>query len=389
MARILVIDDDFDLSEVIKMMLERNGHEVNVANSGQDGLDLIRENRFDLVVLDVMMPDMDGYQVARQLRDNPETKDQMILILTARAQAIDKKAAFDAGADNFLAKPVPPKELNAKVLEMLEAGRASEGEMEGEPKPEPEPEPESQPTPEPEPARSGPKGRLFTILSMRGGTGQTTFAVNLALTLVRQKRRVCLVDLSPYSGHVALHFGLRKAPSWADLPNEFSQQQLGKVLVKHPSGLFLLAAPVQPSMSGMSSELFTNVLLALQSAFTDVIIDGASWTDAATRSAVEQANRLFIVLAPEIGSVQTTVHTLAMLKTTDFDLNKLRFILNQPNARPTVSRAAIEKALGRPISLELPFESLQQKAFMKGAPIALSAPNQPYSVGINKIMDLP
>ena len=134
--------------------------------------------------------------------------------------------------------------------------------------------------------------------------------------------------------------------------------------------------------------LFSSLRLALQSAFTDVVIDGANWADEATRAACTHASRLFIVLAPEVGAVQTAVGTLAMFRDSDIDLTDLHFVLNQPDPRPSVPRAAIEKALGRPITLELPYETLQQKALMKGLPLMLSAPNQPYVAGINKVADL-
>ncbi|OQY30248.1 MAG: hypothetical protein B6243_10665 [Anaerolineaceae bacterium 4572_5.2] len=94
MASILVIDDNYDMLEMLRIALShRGGHRVSLCANGEDGLKLAKSERPDLAIVDVMMPDISGYEVVRQLRSEPKTEDMSIIILTARGQPVDKIAA--------------------------------------------------------------------------------------------------------------------------------------------------------------------------------------------------------------------------------------------------------------------------------------------------------
>jgi len=118
--KILIIDDDFDTTRLVCLMFQRLGYQTVVANDGKQGLIKSSEENPDLILLDVMMPDMDGYEVARRLRDNPETKRIPILMFTAKAQVDDKATGIDAGADIYLTKPTHSAQLQAHVKELLD-----------------------------------------------------------------------------------------------------------------------------------------------------------------------------------------------------------------------------------------------------------------------------
>jgi diguanylate cyclase (GGDEF)-like protein len=112
---ILVIDDDRNLRKIIQTNLELAGYAVSTASSGDEGLSLLDTFQPDLVVLDVMMPMMDGYEVARRIRRHPSSAHVPIIMLTAKAEVEDKLAGFDAGADDYMTKPFGPQELLARV----------------------------------------------------------------------------------------------------------------------------------------------------------------------------------------------------------------------------------------------------------------------------------
>src|SRR3989304_2307540 len=103
--KILIIDDDLDTLRLVGLMLQRQGYQITAATNGQQGLDKAVEEEPDLILLDVMMPDMDGYEVTRQLRQNPVTADTPILMFTAKTQLDDKVAGFQDGAGGCPAKP--------------------------------------------------------------------------------------------------------------------------------------------------------------------------------------------------------------------------------------------------------------------------------------------
>lgn len=119
MNKILVIDDDIAINELIKVNLEMAGYDVFSALDGVKGFALCKQELPDLVILDVMMPDVDGYTVAKYIRENPSTKDIPILMLTALGQLDDKIKGFDIGVDDYLVKPFETEELKVRVRALL------------------------------------------------------------------------------------------------------------------------------------------------------------------------------------------------------------------------------------------------------------------------------
>ena len=119
MARILVVDDDRDVAGTIERTLRRRDHEVVVAHSGVEALELVQKQCPDLVVLDIMMPRMDGIEVCERIRTLPNVASVPILFLTAKGKIEDKIEGFEAGADDYLTKPFDLRELELRVRALL------------------------------------------------------------------------------------------------------------------------------------------------------------------------------------------------------------------------------------------------------------------------------
>ncbi|MCW5898507.1 MAG: response regulator transcription factor [Flavobacteriales bacterium] len=117
--KVLLVDDEPDIVELLKYNLEREGYHVTTALNGKDALKQARATRPDLIVLDIMMPGMDGVEVCNQLRQLPEFKNTLITFLTARSEDYSQIAGFDAGADDYITKPVRPKVFISKVKALL------------------------------------------------------------------------------------------------------------------------------------------------------------------------------------------------------------------------------------------------------------------------------
>lgn len=124
MSKILVVDDDEAINELIKINLELFGYDVITAKDGIQGYTLAKQEQPDLLVLDVMMPDVDGYTVAKRIRENSSTKDIPILMLTAMGQLEDKVKGFDIGVDDYLVKPFEMEELKVRVRALLKRTNA-------------------------------------------------------------------------------------------------------------------------------------------------------------------------------------------------------------------------------------------------------------------------
>src|SRR5512135_3200389 len=175
--KILIIDDDVDTLRLVGLMLQRQGYQITAATGGEQGLEKAFEERPDVILLDVMMPEMDGYEVTRRLRKNPVTATTPILLFTAKTQLDDKVSGFEAGADDYLTKPTHPAELQAHIHALLARAQPQ--------KPE---EVEA-------PVRER-HGRVIGVLAARGGLGTSTVACNLAGALyARTHAEVVLAEL--------------------------------------------------------------------------------------------------------------------------------------------------------------------------------------------------
>src|SRR5512143_2350174 len=167
MATILVIDDDLDLQQMLRLMLQRGSYTVVTTGDGPDGLAKTKDLTPAMAIVDVMMPGMNGYQVVRKLREDPNLSGMVILILTARAQPVDREAAIAAQADDYMPKPFAPNELLAKVTELMSNRSMTQS----------------------------PTKKTVGVFSLRGGVGTTSVAVNLALALHIKHPPACLIDL--------------------------------------------------------------------------------------------------------------------------------------------------------------------------------------------------
>jgi CheY-like chemotaxis protein len=122
MARVLVIDDDDSLLQVMGLMVKRAGHEVTTRNNVRAGLETAFAEQPDLVIVDVMMPELNGYQVCRVLRTNPRTKHIPLMVLTALYGHEFEQDAISSGADAYVTKPVTMEILREEVAKLLESG---------------------------------------------------------------------------------------------------------------------------------------------------------------------------------------------------------------------------------------------------------------------------
>jgi CheY-like chemotaxis protein/MinD-like ATPase involved in chromosome partitioning or flagellar assembly len=228
--KILIIDDDLDTLRLVGLMLQRQGYQISAATNGQQGLDKAFEEDPDLILLDIMMPDMDGYEVTRRLRKNPSTMETPILMFTAKTQLDDKVIGFEVGANDYLTKPTHPSELQARVKTLLSRAVDKKDAI----------------------SAQDEGGFLIGVLGARGGVGTTSLAINLAASLhTRTKSDVIVAEMLPGQGTLALDLGTTGPKGLVDLLglgklNEITRDKVRESLVSHPSGLKLLLSSDRP-----------------------------------------------------------------------------------------------------------------------------------------------
>ena len=119
MARILIIEDEADIQQILDYNLREKGHKVFVAGRGEEGLRIAREKRPDLVLLDLMLPDMPGTEICKTLKSDPATKATQVVMLTAKGEEIDRVVGFELGADDYVVKPFSVRELLLRIQAIL------------------------------------------------------------------------------------------------------------------------------------------------------------------------------------------------------------------------------------------------------------------------------
>jgi CheY-like chemotaxis protein/MinD-like ATPase involved in chromosome partitioning or flagellar assembly len=307
---ILVIDDHPETLRIVSFILHRIGYVVTTVQEGAEGLRAAERQRPDLVLLDVMMPGVDGYEVCRRFRAHPELADVPIIMFTAKSQIDEKWAGFKAGADDYLLKPTEPEELTARIETLL--ARSA---------PTSEPTPRQSAVPyshtrlaEAHPQRSAPplpcngpeiKGDCsVAVIGARGGAGATTVAINLAAILAGQNQPTVLVDLDMDQGHVAMYMnqivreGLHQL-AYLEAPQ--LREALAQNVVQYRQNLeVLLARPnLDCHLPVLSMEQVATVVKALKQPGRSIVADLGSGIARWGPQLLRQFSHVLVCLQPD------------------------------------------------------------------------------------------
>ena len=282
--KILVVDDDLDTLRLVGLMLERQGYQIVAASSGEQALTLAKKEHPDLILLDLMMPDIDGVEVARRLRADPETRDMLIIMFTAKGETEDKLEGYEAGADDYLTKPAQPRELIAHVKAVLKRSK--------------------RPAPAPR-AEFKERGQLVGIISVKGGVGVSTMASNLGIALHQYyKKTVVVADFRPGCGTIGLELGYSMSQGLSRLlslsPAEIDPYVIDQELVEHSSGVHLLLSSPQPQDAKYAHavENFDAIAQHLPFLAHYVVLDLGSSLTPANRQVLEHCDQIILVLEP-------------------------------------------------------------------------------------------
>ncbi len=118
-GKILVVDDEINITQILEFSIGAEGYEVITAANGEEAIDKARREQPNLIILDVMMPRIDGYEACRILKSNPLTKNIPVVLLTAKGREIDKRLGYEVGATDYIIKPFSPNKLIERIHELL------------------------------------------------------------------------------------------------------------------------------------------------------------------------------------------------------------------------------------------------------------------------------
>ncbi len=357
---LLIVDDDDAVAEMLEVMLRNAGYEVRRAASGEEALQQIYKAPPDALICDVLLPGIDGYTLCKRVRQHPLTKTLPILMLTAQGDISAKIAGFEAGANDYLAKPFEPPELVYRVKNLL-ARTASE-------------------------APSAPlrRGKIIAVFGAKGGVGKTTIAVSLALAIrLRTRQRVIIVDADLTFGDIAVHLNIAPTRSIVDIVrsgDEIEREMVNQVLLPHPSGLQALLAPPRPEEAELvSPDHITRILDLLAVSADYVVVDCQTSYDDRTLSVFDRADHVLLVITPEIGPLKNTSLFLNLANQLGINPNAISVVLNRANSGVGIGVGEIERVLRRKINFHVISGGQPVVTSVnRGMPLILDQPKHPF-----------
>jgi pilus assembly protein CpaE len=352
LGTILVIDDDPDVIRLVEFTLKRANYGVLTASDGESGLSIAQAQHPDLIIADVMMPKLNGYEFCRRVRAQKDLADIPILVFSARFQPVDRQTALEAGANGYLPKTVGPSDLVAHIESLLRVSP---------------------------PAAKVKSGSVVAVFSLRGGVGVTSLAVNLSVSVALSREQpVALLDMTPLAGHAALMLGLRPTgslPKALKAGEEINAEALKPHWQAHDSGVQVLSSPVAPGeASEVPAALIQPLATSLRQAFRLAVLDLPPTLSRTTAAGLAAADRVLLLVTPDLASLQSAAVALQALNTMNIEAERVWPVLNAPSGVGGLSPEAVTKALKRPLVATIPYAPGMVTALNSRRPLMLASP---------------
>jgi len=337
--KILIVDDDVQTLRLVGLMLERQGYKILAASNGTQAIGMARAEHPDLILLDVMMPDVDGYTVARTLRKEPETTSIPILMFTAKAEVVDKIVGYEAGADDYLTKPIHPAELTAHMRAILSRSKTRNT------------------------GALVERGYTIGVLGAKGGLGISSLALNLAINYFQTtKQEVIAAELRPGQGSWSLDLGMPPQEGLNNLlrlsANDINTASIENELIRVPYGIrLLMASPHARDVHLMKNTKNIEAVVDHLSLMAKLILlDIGTTANLAFDETLNLCKELIVVTEPFPGTVQRTKILLEDLRQRGFGKSKLitLIIVNRIRADVQMSITQVQESLGQQVAQVIP-----------------------------------
>ena len=375
--KILVVDDDVDTLRLVGLMLQRQGYQIIAASNGHQALLLAQSENPDLILLDVMMPDMDGYEVTKRLRTDVVTATTPIIMFTAKSQLDDKVAGFEAGVDDYLTKPTQPRELFAHVKAVL--ARSSKG------------------RPATVETTTREKGHVIGVLSVKGGLGVSTLAMNLGVSLRQRTRKdIIVAELRPGEGSLALDLGYLHPEGLDRLLNrtKASDIVIGDVeaeLIAHRSEVRLLVASYRPTDAKflLQADKFEVIATHLAHLGDFIVLDLGPALPPLTEKVLSVCDELIVLLEPVPNTLVRTQLLVDELVARGFGEGRLNAVLyNRTRSELQLSLSQVQQQFKQNILVVFtPAPELAFQTAKSNIPIVVQHPDNLVSQQFAKLAD--
>lgn len=361
-SKILIVDDQAMMLKLMAHPLEQEGFSVITAMTGGEALQKIQTEQPDLVILDIMLPDTNGIDVCRRIRQVLHLADLPIIILSGQTELSAKIQGLEAGADEYVTKPVDPKEMAVRVKSLLSRTQRLR-----------------QVVVTPTGQRSR-QGKVVAVIGAKGGVGTTTLVANLAVGMGMRNYKSIAFEMRPYFGTLARHFGVSVTASLNDLlemmPRSINDKQIStRLLAAH--GVQLLAGPQQlKDYREPQPEQVDAILENLVNMTEFVVVDLPHMPSVANRSTLRAAHLIVVVVEPEPSCVASALALIELLRAWTISPSIIKFVIvNRTQSVQTISAAELERTLGcELLGTVSAAPDMAVVALNNGSPLITSAP---------------
>ncbi len=356
--KILIVDDDADLRRLVSLMLEMGGYEVIAAQSGSEALLRVRSDRPDLILLDIMMPDMDGFETCRRLRKLPEGAHIPVIMLSAADQVTDKVKGLRVGANDYITKPADSRELIARIEAHLRPAYVR-------------------------------AAHTIAMLGSKSGVGTTTLAVNLAVALKQlgpipqsqdglAQRNVILLDWHLPMGDITAVLNLTSRHTLEELAphiEDLDQQTVEQIIINHSSGIQILPSVQALDTSPLPPTALEPVLDVISKMADFVVIDAGWASELAWVRPLETVDELLFVITPELPVLRRAAIFLEWERGHAVFGERLHLLINRTGISGGISVRDVEDLLQMKARARLPEDAESVTlSINQGVPLVQSSP---------------
>ena len=351
---ILIIDDDNDRASLTKIILNKSGYQCMTALDGEQGLEMAKSIKPNLILLDLVMPGMNGFDVCIQLRKLPETINTPVIFLTAKSETANKIKGLQVGADDYVTVPFEKDELLLRVRSLLRRSQAS-----------------------PQERQNAQPGKIISVFNLRGGSGCTTIAVNLAVGLRNLwNEDIGLVDVCMPIGVTNVYLNMRPQHSISELseyfPEVLDREMIEKHLTYHDSGIYLMGGVLDPANAEkLTEQHVASILDKMREQFAYVIVDTSHDFSPQTLAVFDKADEILVPVPPDIASLLLTKASLQIFSDLGYIQDKIRLVVNWTFKENGLSVEHIQDAFQHPVSTLLQYDTSVSEAITTGIPVIM------------------
>jgi pilus assembly protein CpaE len=375
MIRVLLVDDEAFYYKLVAPVIKKAGYDLEYARNGNEGLTKLPIYNPDIIVLDLRLPDLTGFDILARIRRDPHFSNIPVIFVTGQNELNSKLKAFELGADDYLEKPFQPEELVARLGILARRSKAMKMAQQYE-------------------AEVEQTTTAVAVHSLRGGVGCSSIAVNLAIAFYQiWNKPTVLLDAVLASGQVAMMLDAAPRSTWEDVidipSTSIDEELLSKLISKHESGIQYVAAPKFPiAADSFQQGFFMMVAESIIQKNDFVVIDAAHDFSDVTIELLSAASQILLVMAPEMASLRAAIGALSIYDQLGFERDKIKITLNYNSSEVTngIKQPQIEKVLGHTVDLIIPYGPAEvSRAINFGEPFLLKNRELPVSMRIEEI----